>query len=129
MDPIDDTRRCPCLSGFPLGECCGPIIAGAAPAPSALRLMRSRFTAYALGDARYVLESWHPSTRPPTLELDPEQSFFRLDILSTTRGGMLDTEGTVEFVAHSRRHGERIEQHENSAFAKIDGRWFYVDGV
>ena len=90
--------------------------------------MRSRYSAYALGETEYLLATWHPSTRPKSLVLDPETRWYRLDILSRTRGGMLDTEGIVEFRASYRHNGEAGAQHEVSRFVREGKRWFYVDG-
>lgn len=122
----DPAARCPCLSGSVYGECCEPFHAGRALAPTAERLMRSRYSAYTFGIAPYILATWHPSTRPASLELDPEQRWYRLDILGSSRGGMLDTTGTVEFRAHYRFGGERGEQHELSEFERVDQAWLYV---
>jgi SEC-C motif-containing protein len=127
-EPYPSTSRCPCLSGEIYGECCGPLHAGLAEAPTAERLMRSRYSAFAVGDVDYLRVSWHPSTRPTTLELDPDLRWFRLDILGTERGGLLDTEGTVEFRAHYRQGTTSDSQHELSRFRKVGRRWFYLDG-
>ncbi|GLK16707.1 YchJ family protein [Herbiconiux flava] len=125
--------RCPCLSGSPYGECCGPFHAGTAVAPTAEQLMRSRFSAFAVGDAGYLLATWHPSTRPASLELDDSLRWYRLDILSRSAGGPLDTEGVVEFAAHHRPHpgheGTAGAQHETSRFVREGGRWYYVDAL
>ena len=51
----------------------------------------------------------------------------RLDIVSTSRGGPLDSEGTVEFKAHFRHDGERGVHHETSRFLRVDRRWYYLD--
>lgn len=91
--------------------------------------MRSRFSAFAMGLRDYLLASWHPSTRPATLDLDEGLRWYRLDILGRTRGGMLDTTGTVEFVAYYRDGSERGSQRENSTFVKENGRWLYVSSV
>lgn len=91
--------------------------------------MRSRYSAFAVGDAAYLLRSWHPRTRPETLELDDTVRWLRLDIDRTVRGGMLDTEGIVEFTAHSRQDGRRARQHEISRFEKVSGDWVYLDAV
>jgi SEC-C motif-containing protein len=91
--------------------------------------MRSRFSAFAVGDAAYLLRTWHPSTRPAQLTLDPELRWYRLDILATSRGGMLDTDGTVEFRAHYRSPDGAGSQHETSRFARNSGAWVYVDAV
>ncbi|MET4159458.1 YchJ family metal-binding protein [Agromyces sp. PvR057] len=121
--------RCPCTSGLTFGECCGRWIVDGLPAPTAVQLMRSRFTAFALGDAGYLLATWHPSTRPRELDLDPTVSWTRLDILRTERGGPLDRAGVVEFAAFSRHDGERGVQQEASSFVREDGRWSYVAAI
>ena len=125
---VPPATPCPCQSGLPYDECCGAFHAGTYLAPTAERLMRSRYSAYAKNLRRYLLRTWHPSTRPEELELDPGLRWYRLDILARTRGGMLDTEGTVEFRASYRIQTQKGEQHEVSRFVKEDGRWFYVDG-
>jgi len=118
---------CPCLSGLPYDECCGAFHSGRYVPPTAERMMRSRYSAYARNLPRYLLRTWHPSTRPASLVLDEGLRWYRLDILGRTGGGMLDTRGTVEFRA-SYRHGiEKGSQHENSSFVREDGQWFYVD--
>ncbi|WP_382309573.1 YchJ family protein [Herbiconiux sp. UC225_62] len=134
--PPADTERCPCLSGEVYGECCAPFHRGEAHAPTAERLMRSRYSAFAVGDADYLLATWHPDTRPADLELDPGLRWFRLDILGRTGGRVLDSEGTVEFEARYRMRPTTPDasptsgsQRENSRFRRVDGRWFYVDAV
>lgn len=91
--------------------------------------MRSRYSAFAVGDTDYLLSTWHPRTRPRTLEQGGEQQWVRLDIVRTIKGGPLDVDGVVEFVAHYREHGERHRQHETSRFVKVDRRWFYLDAL
>jgi SEC-C motif domain protein len=88
--------------------------------------MRSRYSAFAVGDADYLLQTWHPRTRPTSIELDPAQQWYRLDILGSERGGMLDSKGTVEFRAWYRFDGMPGDQHEVSEFVREGGRWFYV---
>ena len=90
--------------------------------------MRSRYTAFATGAAEYLLATWHPSTRPTTLEIDGSLRWYRLDIVRSERGGPLDTTGVVEFTARYRADGERGELHETSRFARERGRWYYIDG-
>jgi SEC-C motif-containing protein len=92
-------------------------------------LMRSRYAAFAIGDAEYLLRTWHPRTRPDDLELDVDMQWVRLDIERTLRGGPLDTEGTVEFTAHYRTGGQRHRQHEVSRFEKVAGAWTYLDAI
>ncbi|MER1995977.1 MAG: YchJ family protein [Arthrobacter sp.] len=128
--PLASTDRCPCLSGETYGNCCGRFHSGAAQAPTAEALMRSRYSAFVTGDAAYLLRTWHPSTRPPELELelDPGLRWRRLDIVMTVAGGPLDTEGVVSFEAHYRQDGRAGVQRERSSFLRQDGRWLYVAG-
>jgi len=91
--------------------------------------MRSRYSAFAMGLPAYLLASWHPSTRPKTLELDESLRWYRLDILARTHGSMLDTTGTVEFIAYYRDGADRGTQRENSLFRRENGRWFYVSAA
>lgn len=90
--------------------------------------MRSRFTAFAVGDEAYLLRSWHPSTRPRRVEIDPGLRWLRLDIVDTVDGGPFDREGIVEFTAHYRSTDARGQLHERSSFVR-EGSWLYVDGV
>ncbi|MEE4023093.1 YchJ family metal-binding protein [Gordonia sp. PKS22-38] len=124
-----DGRRCPCTSGLTFGECCGPILAGQRRAATAEALMRSRFTAFAMGDRDYILDSWHPRTRPRQLVLDDDTAWYRLDVESTSGGTPFDTTGEVIFTAHYRTPGGREAMRQHSRFEKRDGRWVYVDGV
>ncbi len=120
---------CPCRRGEPFGECCGPVLAGARPAPTAEALMRSRYTAFAVGDTGYLKRSWHSGHRPAELDLDPEQRWLFLEIVRTDRGGPFDDTGLVEFIAHYRADGQRGQLHEVSRFVREDGAWVYLDGV
>ncbi|MEV1332967.1 YchJ family protein [Micromonospora costi] len=119
---------CPCGSGQPYAQCCGPLHRGAADAPTAEALMRSRFSAFAVGDAAYLLRSWHESTRPARLDLDPSQRWIRLEIVDTGAGGLFDSAGTVAFRAHYRAGGGAGTLSERSRFVRADGRWVYLDG-
>ena len=124
--PVPPPGNCPCLSGDPYNDCCGRFHRGEAEAPTAEQLMRSRYSAFVTLDAGYLLRTWHPDTRPVDLVLDPDVRWRRLDIVSTRRGGPLDTEGMVEFKAHFRHDGASEVQHETSSFVRIDRRWYYV---
>jgi SEC-C motif-containing protein len=97
-------------------------------APTASALMRSRFSAFAGGDEKYLIDSWHPSTRPSGVPLDPAMRWTRLDIIDTVAGGPFDTTGIVEFLAHYRTPGARGAVHERSTFVREGGRWLYVSG-
>lgn len=122
-------RRCPCGTGLTPAECCGRLHAGEATAATAEQLMRSRYSAFAVGDPAYLLATWHPDTRPATLDLDPDVRWTGLEVLAVAGGGLLAAEGTVEFRASWVRDRERGVQHERSRFDRVTGRWLYRDGV
>jgi SEC-C motif domain protein len=92
--------------------------------------MRSRFSAYALRDLRYLTETWDPSTRPGKLEiLNDDLEWTRLEIIGCKKGAATDSKGIVEFRAYY-RSGEREQcLHEISRFRKFENRWVYVDGT
>lgn len=89
--------------------------------------MRSRYSAFVLGVSSYLLDTWHPRTRPTTLELDePGLKWLGLEVRQSRNTGPNLAE--VEFVARSKVHGRAHRLHELSRFERRDGRWFYVDG-
>ena len=120
-----NNRHCPCGLDKPYAECCGRIHSGESTAPTAESLMRSRYSAFAVGDEAYLLRSWHPETRPAEVDLDPNTRWTRLEILGKTGGGLLHAEGTVEFRAHYRERGQAALLHEDSRFVRDDGTWVY----
>jgi len=92
--------------------------------------MRSRYSAFVLQDAPYLLATWHPSTRPASLELDPEQRWSGLRVLSaSTGGGVFAPEGTVEFVASYHSPDGPAQVRERSRFVQDAGRWVYLGPV
>ena len=89
-------------------------------------LMRSRFSAFALADEAYLLRTWHPATRPASVDFDPRMRWTGLEILGKTGGGPFHTVGTVEFCAHYRVGGRADVMRENSSFTRMDGAWVSV---
>ena len=124
--PPSPTAACPCGLGAPYGECCGPLHADRAAAPTAERLMRSRYSAFAVQDEDYLLRTWAAAARPPAVDLDPGVRWTGLDILGSTGGTAFHAEGTVEFRARFRVRGRDGEQRENSRFVREDGGWVYA---
>lgn len=91
--------------------------------------MRSRFAAFRNGDAAWLLRTWHPTTRPVTLDLSDNPRWRGLQIVETVRGGRDDDAGVVEFRATYLVDGGGVGVlHERSRFLREDGHWFYVDG-
>lgn len=124
---FDLESLCPCGSGKEFGACCGRYIGGV-PAPTAEALMRSRYTAYFLGDEAYLRHTWHSATRPESVDIQNGPEWTGLEIRSTGAGGEPDEHGLVEFVARYVADGRPGALHESSRFLREDGRWVYVDG-
>lgn len=120
---------CPCGSGGAYAACCGRWHAGAEAlqAPDAAALMRSRYSAYVLGLDAYVLATWHPSSRPASIEpAPPGLRWLGLEVRAAS--AQEAHRATVEFVARSKLHGRAQRLHETSRFVREDGRWYYLDG-
>ena len=120
---------CPCGRRAAYDACCGRWHDGALrlAAPDAEALMRSRYAAYVLGHVPYLLDTWHPGTRPPGLSPDlPATKWLGLEVRAHRRVDAM--RATVEFVARSRVQGRGQRLHETSRFVFEAGRWWYVDG-
>jgi SEC-C motif domain protein len=121
--------RCPCGAAATYGECCGRFHAGPLhlSAPTAEALMRSRYSAYVLHRADYLLDTWHPRTRPgETLTFEVGLGWLGLEVRDHRATG--DDRAEVEFVARSKLAGRAHRLHERSRFVREGGRWLYVDG-
>ena len=119
---------CPCGSGERYDVCCGRLHRRDAEAATAEELMRSRYAAYAVADLDHVFRTWHPRTRPQTIEPDPALTWTGLTVLDVVEGGPGDETGEVEFVATYDRGGRPGRRRERSRFERRRGRWVYVDG-
>ncbi len=85
--------------------------------------MRSRYSAFVVGDENYLWRTWHPRTRPDSVDASGTK-WLGLRILDVVAGGEGDSHGVVEFEA--RFVGGVLR--ERSRFERRAGRWFYVDG-
>ncbi|MGJ3509575.1 YchJ family protein [Enemella sp. A6] len=119
---------CPCdtLRAYP--DCCERFHQGR-PAPMAVTLMRSRYSAFALGLEQYLLDTWHPSTRPDRIDLDTNTVWTGLTIEHTEAGKAWDTEGIVQFSATWCSPADEGVLRERSRFTMVDQRWYYVGGL
>ena len=132
-----DTQPCPCgRSGsaskgrsrtVTFGECCSPLLQGKQFAVDAEALMRSRYTAYVLGDAAYLRRSWHPDTCPADLSLDAGVQWLGLKIERHTR--ISPTHAEVVFIARYRLDGRVYRLAEHSRFVLEQGRWLYCEAL
>lgn len=121
------TDACPCESGKPYALCCEPCHQGV-PAANAEALMRSRYSAYVLGLAQYLLDTWHPNTRPASLNLAEDIATKWLGLSIKRFELTSETSAIVEFIARYKIGGNRAEKlHEISKFERSD-RWYYLSG-
>ena len=134
-------QTCVCGSGKNTTECCLALLEGVDLATSAEQLMRSRYTAYVLGNDEYLLQSWHLSSRPQALNLENTLQWCGLKVLNVSPendtasanntayvefvAAFIDTNASVSPGASASQTGQ---MHERSRFLFEDGRWFYVDG-
>ena len=109
-------------------RCCGRWLDNtpAQQAPDAQALMRSRYSAFVLQRADYLLATWHASTRPTSIDFEPGLRWLGLQVKAHRRQD--DVHATVEFVARSKQGGRGHRLHEISRFRHELGCWFYVDG-
>jgi len=127
------SQLCPCGSGLEYSLCCQPYLRADRYAPTPSQLMRSRYTAYVMQEADYLVTSWYPQTRSPTLKSDISGSFATTHWLGLTvyetADGRDENEGFVAFVARFEEQGVESAIIERSRFLKENGQWYYADGM
>lgn len=127
---LTDHESCPCGNGTAYARCCKPLhdegVGGLGT--TAEQTMRARYCAYVARNEPFLLATWHPSTRPASIDFSDDIEWHGLTIVERTAGGGLDSTGTVEFRARFQRGDARLELHELSEFTRASGVWFYVKG-
>ncbi len=128
-----DGASCPCGSGRVFGECCAPILSGALQAPTAVALMRSRYSAYVVGRIEYLATSLHPQYRQDldlaaTRRWSVNTQWMGLEVVDTQGGGESDEEGMVEFIATYKEKGLIKPHRERASFRRHEGIWCYIEG-
>ena len=124
---------CPCGSDQPYRECCQPFIKGERNAPTAEKLMQSRYSAYVHAEMDYIHDTTHISQRDQFNREESEAWSKRADwhslkIVRTEAGGPDDDRGVVEFVARYREKGKMCQHHEVAEFKKEGQKWYFLDG-
>lgn len=131
----NETEKCPCGSGKSYGECCLPVISGEKKAPTAESLMRARYSAYVKHEIDFIIDSCEKGEkiaeidRKATEEWSRNSTWHGLKILRTEKGTENDDEGIVEFEATYTSKGMHDIHHEIGGFKKINGEWFYSEGM
>ena len=129
--PLDSAATCPCGSARPYGICCEPLLTGHRAATTARELMRSRYTAHAVGDEAYLHRTYLPTARRPYVapkKAPPPTHWTRLVIHRDEPGAEPDL-WYVEFSAFYRDRSGEHEMRERSEFRRVDGQWLYARAV
>ena len=123
---------CVCGKDKSFAKCCGRFLSGKEYAKTPEKLMRSRFSAYALGGhGEYLLSTWFPATAGGLTELALSQKTVNWQTLQVIAYSQKGDKGTVEFKAwfYELSDYENIKvMHEVSEFVRVNSRWFYVGG-
>lgn len=120
--------KCPCCSGNEYQNCCEPFHKKVKNAPTAEALMRSRYSAFAIPNGVYLMETTFPSKRKFHNKADLQEwgeinQWVKLEIISKP------ADNKVEFKAfYIDEDGNPQTQQELSLFQKIDDKWYYVSG-
>ena len=122
-------KLCICQSGKHYSKCCEPLLTGQKHAKTPVQLMRSRYSAFALGGyGDYLLATWAPMYRSGLRSSDlsvKTTDWVGLEIINKSQS---NNSATVEFKAKYIQEGETLEHHEKSLYERVDGQWFYLIG-
>ncbi len=129
--PLTSESPCLCGSGRTFGQCCEPLLKRTRRAGNAEELMRSRFTAHAVHEPKYLHDTyWETARRPYVEEKDdgPAMRWTRLVVHAHDQGPKPDA-AFVDFTAYFDDAGTEGAMHEKSEFARIDGAWYFTRTV
>jgi len=123
---------CPCGTGLKYTECCEPFHKKELNAPTAEKLMRSRYSAYAVGNIDHIERTNHPAgresfDRESSISWSDTSKWLGLEIVSTKAGETTDQVGEVEFNARYEREGKEHVHYEVGLFERIDSVWYYKE--
>lgn len=127
--------KCYCTSGLIYSTCCEPFINQNSKPKTALELMRSRYSAYVLANADYIINTTYHKTRKyytkkQVLKWAQECNWQKLEILYFDEESVDDNKGCIEFKAYFLDSNHKLQcHHEKSSFIKYTNEWFFVDGI
>jgi|SRR6267142_2939204 len=127
----DSSQSCPCGSGIQFADCCEPVIKGERESETAAELMRARYSAFATGAIRFIVETTHSRRRkevnvPDITEWSQTSTWHGLEIIEMKTVG--DNQAYVSFDAHFTQQGKDRHHREKSLFEREDGKWRFVTG-
>ncbi len=122
---------CYCGSAREYADCCEIAHNDISAVKTAEQLMRSRYTAFVMGNGNYLIRSHHSTTRPSKdknaiVNWAKSVNWIRLEVIDRSKGGVKDSEGTVTFNAYFFENGKVELIHEKSAFVKEKEQWMYL---
>jgi SEC-C motif-containing protein len=124
-------QPCPCDDNTLYKDCCYKAHDVIENVITAEQLMRSRYSAFVLGNIEYLMKSHHSTTRPEAekeeiLKWAKAVDWIRLEVLSCSNGLENDPEGTVEFKAYFKENSIVSVIHEDSKFIREHNYWVYL---
>ena len=120
-------KHCYCNSNKSFEICCEPYLNKQTLPITPEQLMRSRYSAYVLQNADYLMETTHVSERKhysksEILEWAKSNTWMKLEVIKAF-------DDIVEFKAYYLDSTLKAKiHHEKSSFKQENGVWFYVDG-
>lgn len=135
---LNVNNPCPCGSLQKYKKCCKVFHDKIKLPKTAFELMKSRFTAFAVQNADYIIFTTHKdnpdftndikSWKADILDFSQNTNFEKLEILDFSKEQLTDVESYVTFKATLKQNGKDISFIEKSRFLKEDEKWLYVDG-
>ncbi len=124
---------CPCGSGRPYEECCGPCHEGKVWPDDPLTMVRSRYCAYARGKYQYLVDTYlaSPENPGPTAEeLAEGARGVRWQALRITGSGRSDEDNCdfVDFYAYYAMDDGLHQLGEHALFRRVEDRLYYTGG-
>ncbi len=126
---------CPCGSTKKYKKCCKTFHDNISIPKTALELMKSRYCAYAVSNANYIISTSHEKNIDFSTDLNSWQKdilsfcintkFEKLEIIDFIDG---EIESYVTFKAYLFQNNQDVSFVEKSRFLKENDKWFYVDG-
>jgi SEC-C motif-containing protein len=92
-------------------------------------LMRSRFTAHAIGDYRHLHRTYLATARQPYVEQQGGDVHWTRLVIHSHEPGAKPGSAFVDFTAYFEESGREQPMHEKSEFLQQGGEWFYAKTV
>ncbi|MDQ2994588.1 MAG: YchJ family protein [Pseudomonadota bacterium] len=122
-------QPCPCGSQKTYRLCCADFHDGTRLPQTAEKLMRSRYSAFAIGNLTYLQQTMAGRAKEHAPENLDDTVWLGLDVQQSYADKSNPNRAFVEFRALYNHEGKVGILYELSEFMRIDGHWYYVDGI